>query len=117
MLTFYGYPKCSTCRNARKWLDSHGVKYTGIDITEKPPSAALLKQILKAGDYTLRNLFNTSGRLYREMKIKDKLANMSEPDAVKLLAAHGKLCKRPIVTDGKMHTVGFNESTFKQAWG
>lgn len=117
MLKFYGYDNCSTCRNAKTWLTAHDVAFTSIDITEKPPPKSLLKAILKQGDYTLKDLFNKSGQLYREMKMKDRLATMSETEAVDLLAEHGKLCKRPIVTDGKQHTVGFNEERFADTWG
>lgn len=117
MLTFYGYDKCSTCRNAKKWLDSQGIAYKSVDITQQPPSQKLLGDILKKGEYSLKDLFNKSGVLYREMKMKDKLPSMSEADAVKLLSEHGKLCKRPIATDGKKHTVGFNADRYAEVWG
>ncbi len=117
MVKFYGYDKCSTCRNAKKWLDAQGVAYKDIDITATPPTKALLKSILKVGDYSLKDLFNKSGQLYRQMNMKDKLPDMSEAEAISLLAEHGKLCKRPIVTDGKSHTVGFREERFSEVWG
>lgn len=117
MIDFYGYDGCDTCRKAKKWLDGQGIAYRSIPIVEKPPSKALLNRILKSGDYELRHLFNTSGQLYRQMKIKDKLATMPQPDAIALLADNGKLCKRPIVTDGKRHTVGFKPDVFEHAWG
>lgn len=117
MLTFYGYDKCSTCRNARKWLDRHRVKYESIDITTRPPSQAVLKAIIKSVDYELKHLFNTSGQLYRQMNIKDKLPDMTEAAAIKLLAENGKLIKRPIATDGNRHTVGFKEDVYKNVWG
>lgn len=117
MIDFYGYDGCDTCRKAKKWLDAQGVEYKSIPIVEKPPSAALLKRVLKSGDYELKHLFNTSGQVYRQMKIKDKLATMTEAAALKLLSANGKLCKRPIVTDGKQHTVGFKSDVFKRVWG
>ncbi len=117
MIDFYGYDKCDTCRKAKKYLDEMGVAYRAIAIVECPPSRSLLKKILKAGDYELKQLFNTSGQVYRQMKVKDKLASMSIDDAVKLLSEHGKLCKRPIVTDGTRHTVGFRSDIFAEAWG
>ncbi len=117
MLTVYQYPKCSTCRNALKHLDAAGIQYKAIDITEKPPSKATLKAILKAGEYTLKDLFNKSGVLYREMKMKDKLPKISEAEAITLLAENGKLIKRPIVTDGKKFTVGFKKEVFEETWG
>ncbi len=117
MIDFYGYDKCDTCRKAKKWLDGRGVAYRVVGIVERPPSAGLLKKILKGGDYGLKQLFNTSGQVYREMKVKDKLAAMSVDEAVKLLSGHGKLCKRPIVSDGSRHTVGFKAEVFEKVWG
>lgn len=117
MLTFYGYDKCSTCRNAKKWLDERNVEYRAIDITQQPPRAAELKRVLRHSDAELRQLFNTSGQLYREMNIKDRLPTMSESEALDLLAQHGKLIKRPIVTDAKRATVGFRPERFAQVWG
>lgn len=116
MIDFYGYDNCDTCRKAKKWLDSHGVKYRSIPIVDKPPSKTLLNKILKSGDYELKHLFNTSGQVYRQMKVKEKLATMSQADAVALLAENGKLCKRPIVTDGTRYTVGFKPEVFQDAW-
>ena len=115
MLKFYGYPKCSTCRKARTWLDTRGRDYQFIDITEKPPPKALLKALLKA--YGRKALFNTSGGQYRELGIKDRLATMTDTEVVDLLAKNGMLCKRPMVTDGKRHTVGFREDIFTEVWG
>jgi arsenate reductase len=117
MIDFYGYDKCDTCRKAKKWLDGKGVKFRSIPIVDRPPSKALLNKILKSGEYELKHLFNTSGQLYRQMKIKEKLAKMSPAEAVALLAENGKLCKRPIVTDGSRHTVGFNPEVFAAVWG
>jgi arsenate reductase len=117
MIDFYGYLKCDTCRKAKKWLDGKEVAYREIAIVERPPTRALLQKILKAGDYELKHLFNTSGQVYRQMKIKDKLASMSTGEALTLLSEHGKLCKRPIVTDGSRHTVGFKPGVFEEVWG
>lgn len=117
MLTVYGYMKCDTCRKAIKWLDANGIDHAFIDITADPPSAKRLRAILKGGRYTLRQLFNTSGVLYREMRIKDRLPDMTEAEAISLLAANGKLIKRPIVTDGERFTVGFKPEEFENVWG
>jgi len=116
MLKFYGYDKCSTCRNASKWLDANNVAYQSFDITETPPPKSVLKRILKSGDYALKDLFNRSGVQYRELKIKDKLPGMSESQAIDLLASNGRLCKRPIVFDAYRHTVGFHETVFAAIW-
>ena len=117
MIQFFGYDKCSTCRKAKLHLVKLGVKFEDFDIVTSPPPRSLLAAILKAGSYTLSQLFNRSGELYRELKMKDKLATMSEAAALDLLAKHGKLIKRPIVSDGKRFTVGYDEAAFKEAWG
>lgn len=114
MIKFYGYLKCGTCRKAKAWLDAKGAEYTFIDITEKAPPKTLLKALLK--DYQLKQLFNTSGVVYREESIKDKLPTMTQAEAIDLLAANGKLCKRPMVTDGVRHSVGFKEDAFAAVW-
>lgn len=115
-LHYYGYDKCSTCRKARQWLDEHGVRYQVHDITTDPPSRRVLRQIATSGDYELKDLFNRSGVLYREMNIKEKVKTASADELLDLLAAHGRLIKRPILTDGKRHTVGFDPIRFKQTW-
>ena len=117
MIQFFGYDKCSTCRKAKLHLTKLGVKFQDIDMVSSPPPRSLLAAILKAGDYELGQLFNRSGELYREMKLKDKLATMSEAAALDLLAKHGKLIKRPIVSDGKRFTVGYDEATYEKVWG
>lgn len=117
MLKFYGYTKCGTSRKAQKWLDNRNIAYRFIDITESPPPKTLLNKIVKSGDYALKELFNRSGGEYRALNLKDKLPTLGPDAAVALLASNGKLCKRPIVSDGKRHTVGFDEAAFAATWG
>lgn len=114
--TVYGYMKCDSCRKALKWFESRGVETAFVDITTDPPSAALLGEALDAGAATLAKLFNTSGRLYRERGIKDKLLQMTRDEALDLLAGEGMLVKRPVVTDGRRFTVGFKEAVFEEVW-
>ncbi len=116
MMEFYGYDKCGTCRNAKKYLDGKKIQYKDIDITSRPPSKKLFVTILKEGTYGIKDLFNKSGVLYREMNMRDKIKTMKEADLVQLLAKNGKLVKRPIISDGKKHTVGFDEVVFKKNW-
>lgn len=116
-LTVYGYMKCDSCRKALKWLDAAAREHVFIDITENPPTPATLEAALRDGRYELKHLFNTSGQLYRSMKIKDRLPGMSQDEALALLAANGMLVKRPIVTDGKRFTVGFKPPVFEDVWG
>jgi len=112
-LKIYQYPKCSTCRKALKFLDAHNIPYTAIDITEKQPTKAELNQMLKHQNGELRKLFNTSGVQYRELKMKDKLPQMSTKQAIDLLAQNGKLIKRPFLLTATTGFVGFQADQWK----
>src|SRR5688572_24542743 len=112
----YEYSKCSTCRNALKFLDRKSIGYEKIPIVETPPTKAELRQMLTALDGNLKKLFNTSGELYREMKISTKIDSMSEGEALDLLAANGKLIKRPFVIAGDTGLVGFKEDDWKKVF-
>jgi arsenate reductase len=116
MLIVYTYQGCSTCKSATKWLKANDVVFDEKPIRETPPSVAELKAMLKErGD--LKPLFSTSGQDYRAMGIKDKLADMSEADALKLLSEHGNLVKRPFAldTDAGVYLVGFKEDEWQKA--
>ena len=115
-VTYYGYPKCTTCREAKKWLDEHGVTYDEFDIKEAPPSEEQLREIISGSGLDLKKFFNTSGKVYRENGLKDRLPEMSEDEQIRLLASDGMLIKRPIVYDGEKATVGFREAEFESAW-
>lgn len=110
-MKIYEYKNCSTCQKALKFLDAKGVKYERAPIVDQPPTASELKQMLvhikeRGGDF--RKLFNTSGQMYRELGISDKIkAGMTEAEAIRLLAANGKLIKRPFVLTPKTGMVGF----------
>ncbi|MEK4627483.1 MAG: arsenate reductase family protein [Solibacillus sp.] len=110
------YPKCTTCKKAQKWLDENGVQYENIHLVEQTPSKEQLKAYYEASGLPLKKFFNTSGQKYRELGLKDKLANMSEDEQLTLLASDGMLIKRPIVTDGNKLTLGFKESDFSETW-
>ena len=116
MLKFFGYKKCSTCRKAEKALEKMDRPYQFTDITETPPSREELKKILRHSGAAVRKLFNTSGVQYKELKIKDKAAGMSEEQILTLLAGNGRLIKRPLVSDGSRATVGFDEKEFTRLW-
>jgi arsenate reductase (glutaredoxin) len=115
-VTFYWYPKCGTCRNAQKWLNAHGVSHDAVDIVIHPPGADELRKMVVASGLGIQKFFNTSGEVYRELQLKDKLPALSESEKLQLLASNGKLIKRPLVTDGSKVTVGFREDEFQQAW-
>ena len=116
MIQFFGYPKCSSCQKAKKYLKDNHIQFEDIDITIQPPSKKTLKAILQSENYTINQLFNTSGQLYREMNMKSKIKELSESELVDILAMHGKIVKRPLVTDGVRHTVGFKQDIMKGVW-
>ena len=111
----YEYAKCSTCRNAMKFLDQNNVTYEKIPILETPPTRVDLKRMLAAQGGNVKKLFNTSGEVYREMKIGEKLKTMTIDDALDLLASNGRLVKRPFVLSDDAALVGFNEEVWKAA--
>jgi arsenate reductase (glutaredoxin) len=113
----YQYPKCSTCRKALAWLDDHGVEYTKSDLVSERISLAKLKEIHRRSGLPVGRFFNTSGESYRAGKFKDRLPAMSEEDALRALAADGKLVKRPIVDAGTTVFVGFDAEAFGRAFG
>ena len=112
-IRIYSYNKCSTCRKALKWLDAKGVSYDVADITETPPKKTELKQMLEHYEGDLKRLFNTSGQVYRAMKLSSKLPDMSKAEAIDLLASDGKLVKRPFTLGGDFGLVGFKEDEWK----
>lgn len=116
-VTIIEYPKCSTCKAAIKSLKAKGNDVASRHIVDDTPSAQELKELLELSGMDIKKLFNTSGEVYRELELKDKLAGMSEDEKLNLLAAHGMLLKRPIVTDGQRVTIGYNEKMYGLVWG
>lgn len=116
MITYYAYPKCGTCKKAKKWLDDKSVPYTEVHIVENPPSKEELKEIYQSGNYELKKFFNTSGLKYRELGLKDRLPNMNETEQLELLASDGMLIKRPLAWDGHKVTLGFKEADYENSW-
>lgn len=116
MITFYAYPKCTTCRKAKRWLEENEVEFNEIHIAENPPSKEELKEIYKSSGVELKKFFNTSGMVYRSLGLKDKLASMPEDEQLELLASDGMLIKRPLAFDGSKATLGFKEADYQKAW-
>lgn len=112
-MLFVEYPKCSTCKKAKKWLDAQNVSYEERNIVEDHPTYEELKQWYEMSGLPLKKFFNTSGMLYREMQLKDKLPGMSEEEQLKLLATDGMLVKRPLVVKGNTVLTGFKESEWE----
>ena len=113
-MLFIEYPKCSTCQKAKKWLDERNITYTDRHIVEDNPSYDELKQWYERSGIPLKKFFNTSGMLYKEMQLKDKLPEMSEEKQLRLLATNGMLVKRPLIVDGDTVLTGFREAEWTE---
>ena len=112
MLKFIEYPKCSTCKKAKKYLDDLGIEHSDRHIVEEKLNKEELLALYKKSSLPLKRFFNTSGLKYKELKLKDKLAQMNEDEQLTLLASDGMLVKRPIVeTDDKV-LVGFKPAEY-----
>ena len=114
-MQFICYPKCSTCQKARKWLEANHLEFTERHIVEENPSYEELKEWYAESGLPLKKFFNTSGMLYKEMQLKDKLPTMSEEEQLKLLATNGMLVKRPLIVNGNIILTGFKEADWEKA--
>lgn len=114
-MQFICYPKCSTCQKARKWLEANHLEFTERHIVEENPSYEELKEWYAESGLPLKKFFNTSGMLYKEMRLKDKLPTMSEEEQLKLLATNGMLVKRPLIVNGNIILTGFKEAEWEKA--
>ena len=110
--TFFQYATCTTCIKARKWLEQHEVSADLRPIVEKPPSVTELKDLWQRSGLPLKRFFNTSGGSYRALPNRDELESLADDVKLKMLAADGKLIKRPILDDGKTVLVGFDEAAY-----
>ena len=108
-ILFVEYPKCTTCQKARKWLEENGISYTGRHIKEENPSVEELKQWHEKSGLDIKRFFNTSGMLYKEMQLKEKLPDMTLEEKYELLATDGMLVKRPLVIAENKVLAGFKE--------
>ena len=115
-LKMYLYPRCGTCRKAKKYFEEKGIPFTEQHIVDEPLSEKELQELIDKSGLDIKKFFNTSGMKYRELGLKDKLKDMSDDEKIELLASDGMLIKRPIATDGDKVTVGFKEETFEQTW-
>lgn len=113
-MLFIEYPKCTTCKKAKKWLDDNGISYKDRHIKEENPTVNELKEWHRKSGLPLKRFFNTSGNLYKEMQLKDKLPAMSEEEQYELLATDGMLVKRPIIVTEDTVLTGFKESEWEE---
>lgn len=114
MIQFIEYPKCSTCKKAKKWLEEHQIEFQDRDITKETPTKEELRNYLKKSQYPIKKFFNTSGNLYKEFSLKEKLDTMSEEEKLELLSQHGMLIKRPLVVSDSFILVGFREKEWNE---
>ena len=115
MTRVYCYDKCTTCKKALTWLDANKIQYDKIDIKVDHPDEATLRKLHKRSGLPLKKFFNTSGILYREQKLSEKLPTMTEDEQFKLLASDGMMVKRPILITDKAVLVGFKEEQWCKA--
>ena len=113
-MLFLYYPKCSTCQKAKKWLDANDISNEERHIVEENPTYEELKQWYENGNLPLKKFFNTSGMLYKEQKLKDKLPGMSEEEQLRLLATNGMLVKRPLIVEDDLVLTGFKEKEWTE---
>lgn len=116
-MLFVCYPKCTTCKKAKKWLLEKGIDFEERHIKENNPKAEELKAWHQKSELPLKRFFNTSGQIYRELKLKDKLSTMSDEEQYSLLATDGMLVKRPILISDNFVLVGFKESDWETVLG
>ena len=114
MYLFIEYPKCSTCRKAKKFLDDNNIKYIDRNIVTDNPTKEELKKFLLVSGKDIKTFFNTSGNLYKELHLKDKLANMSLDEKIELLSTDGMLVKRTLFVGENIVLTGFKEDIWKE---
>lgn len=106
------YPKCSTCQKAKKFLDDHNLKYESQDIKLNPPTEKELTSYIEKSKLPIKKFINTSGLIYKNLNLKDKLDKMTNKEIIKLLSENGMLIKRPILINGNTILVGFKEDEY-----
>lgn len=113
-MLFVQYPKCSTCRKAKNWLEEHDLEFESRHIVEENPTAEEIEKLWKKSDLPLKRFFNTSGQVYRKLGLKDKLPDMSEEEQFEILSTDGMLVKRPIIVGDDFVLVGFKVKEWEE---
>lgn len=113
-MLFLEYPKCTTCKRAKKWLEENGAVFTDRHIVEKNPTKDEIKKWVEKSGMPVKKFFNTSGMKYRELGLKDKIPNMSEDEIYEMLASDGMLVKRPLVIGEDFVLAGFKENEWAE---
>ena len=108
-MQFINYSKCSTCNNAKKYLDDNNIEYTDRQIKEDTPTKEELKKWIDKFNIDIKKLFNTSGLIYRDLNLKEKLNDMSMDEKLELLSSNGMLIKRPLLVSNDNILIGFKK--------
>lgn len=116
-MLFICYPRCTTCKKAKAWLDSKSIAVEFRDIQKENPREEELRRWHAQSGLPLKRFFNTSGLQYKAQHLKDKLPTMSEDDQYKLLATDGMLVKRPLLISDDTILVGFKEKEWEEKFG
>lgn len=111
---FIEYPKCSTCKKAKKWLEDNNVEFVDRNIVEERPNSQELTKWIKESNEDIKRWFNTSGLKYKELNLKEKLLTMDESEKIELLASDGMFVKRPLLVTDKGIFIGFKEDKWKE---
>lgn len=111
---FIEYPKCSTCKKAKKWLEENNIEFTSRNIVTQTPTAQELNEWIKNSGQDIKKWFNTSGLKYKELNLKEKLSTMSNEEKIQLLASDGMLIKRPLLISDKGILIGFKEEMWNK---
>ena len=111
------YPKCSTCKKAKNWLDENNIEYEERNIKENNPTEGELREWITRSNYPIKRFFNTSGNVYKELKLKDRLPSMNDNEKINILSTDGMLVKRPIVVGENHVLVGFKQDEWKNILG
>ena len=115
-ITFYWYPNCGTCKKAKKWFEENNIAFEAVHIVEDTPTKDELLELIEKSELPAKKFFNTSGKKYRELNIKDKIKDATVQEMAEILASDGMLIKRPIATNGNQVTVGFKEEVYESTW-
>ena len=113
-MRIYYYPTCSTCKKALKWLDTNKIGYEKRHIVDAKLTTKEIEDIYRKSGLPIQKLFNTSGRVYKELNLKDKLKDMTKKEKLELLASDGMLLKRPVLVNRAFVLIGFKEEEYKE---
>lgn len=114
---FIQYPKCSTCRNAKKWLDDNNIEYIDRNIVEETPTYEELKDWIERSNKNIKSFFNTSGLVYKSLNLKEKLPKITDDEKIKLLSRNGMLIKRPLFISDDEILIGFKQDEWNNVLG